>query len=159
MSVGQRLDRHLARDLLEHAAVLDAGRVLGADQLERHRRLDRHVEPDPQQVDVHGLAADRVALELLEDDRRGRAAVELEIEHRAGVGERVAQLAGVDLERDRLLAAAVDDAGHVAVAAQPARGARAGGLAAARRRGLCVWCRRHDLVESMVAGRGRCHPP
>ena len=43
------------------------------------------------------------------------------------LGERLAQLAGVDLEGDRLVAAAVDDAGHAAAAAQAPRGARAVG--------------------------------
>ena len=126
---GQRLDGELARDLLEHAALLDAGRVLGADQLEHHGGADRLVEADPQQVDVHRLAGDRMADELLDHDRRGCGAVDAQLEHRAGVGERVAQHARVDLERDRVLAAAVDDAGDVAGAAQAARRARAGGLA------------------------------
>ena len=39
------------------------------------------------------VAADRVTDELLEDDRLGRVAVDLEVEHGAGVRERVAQLA------------------------------------------------------------------
>ena len=65
--VRQRLDVQLARDLLEHAALLDAGRLLAAGQLERHDRVDRDVEVDAQQVDVHRLAAHRVVLGALED--------------------------------------------------------------------------------------------
>ena len=129
----QRLDRELARDLLEHAALLDPGRVLGADQLEHHGRLDRLVEADAQQIDVDGLAADGVADELLEDDRAAAGAVDPQVEDRAGVGQRLAQLARVDRERDRVLAAAVDDAGHVALAPQPAGRARARRLALGRR--------------------------
>ena len=47
-------------------------------------------------------------------------------------------VARVDLERDGVLAAAVDDAGHVAGAAQAARRARAAGLAALDRQS-CRW--------------------
>ena len=78
-----------------------------------------------------GLAAHRIALGVLEHDRRGFAAVDTEIEHGAGAGQRVAQLAGVDLDPDRLGPAAVDDPGH-----PPGCGA-AGGRPASRRR--CGW--------------------
>jgi hypothetical protein len=44
----------------------------------------------------------------------GGGAVEAQVEHRAGVGQSQAQLTRVDLEGDRVLAAAVDDAGNVA---------------------------------------------
>ena len=46
----QRLDVYLARDLREHAALLDAGAL--ADELDDDRGLDRLVEPDLLQVDV-----------------------------------------------------------------------------------------------------------
>ena len=59
---------------------------------------------------MDGLAAHRVALGLLEHDRRGFAAVDAEVEHGARAGQREAQLAGVDVEADRLAAAAVEDA-------------------------------------------------
>ena len=101
---------------------LTPGGLLGAGQLELHGRLDLDVEPHAQQVDVHRLAADRVALEFLEHDRRRRGALDLEVEHCAGVRERVAQFARRNLEGDRVLAAAVEDAGHVA--ARGAGGAR-----------------------------------
>ena len=129
----QRLDGELARDLLEHAALLDAGSVVGADELEHDRRLDRLVEPDAQQVDVHGVAGDRVAGQLLDDDRRAAGAVDAEVEHRAGVGQRLAQHARVDLEGDRVLAAAVYDAGDLALAAQAPRRARSAAARVARR--------------------------
>ena len=54
----------------------------------------------------------------------GLAAVDGEVEDRAGVRERDAQDARVDREGQRLVAAAVDDAGDEALAAQAARGAR-----------------------------------
>ena len=61
MSVGSASIVHLARDVLEHAALLDAGRLLDALELERHRRLDLLVEPDLEQVEVDDVAADRIA--------------------------------------------------------------------------------------------------
>ena len=57
----------------------------------------------------------------------GFAAVDAQVEHGAGAGEREAQLARVGVEAQRLVAAAVDDAEHAALAAQAARRARAGG--------------------------------
>ena len=74
---------------------------------------------------MHGLAAHRVALEVLDEHRRARAAVDRDLEDRAGVRQRVAQDARVDGEVLRLAVAAVDDAGDEALAAQAARGARA----------------------------------
>ena len=60
------------------------------------------------------------------------APVDLEVDHRAAVGERLAQLARLDLEGDRILAAAVDDAGDVA--RRGAAGARRGSPRARARR-------------------------
>ena len=65
----QRLDRDLVGDVLEHAALLDAGRLLGALELDRDLGLDLLVELDLEQVEVHEAAADRVALLLLDHDR------------------------------------------------------------------------------------------
>ena len=63
----------------------------------------------------------------------GLAAVDADVEDRARVGERVAQDARVDGEVRRLAVAAVDDAGHLARAAQAAGGARALGRAGGQR--------------------------
>ena len=138
--VRERLDRQLARDELEHAALLDAGRVLGTDEFEDHRRLDRLVEPDAKQVQVHSRAADRVADEVLDDDRRAGRAIDLELEHGARVLQREPQRPLVDLEGDRVLAAAVDDPGDVPLASQAPRGARSGGVAVAYGEGCCLGC-------------------
>ena len=116
--------------MLEHAALLDARSGVGADELERDRRLDRLVEPDPQQVDVDRLAADRVADQLLDHDRSRGFAVDAQIEHRAGVLKGKPQGSRIDLERHRVRPAAVHDPGHVSLAAKAPRGARPGGLAA-----------------------------
>ncbi len=124
----QRLDVQLARDLLEHAAALGAGRVVAADELQRHDRVDRDVEVHAQQVDVHRLAAHRVVLGALQDGRRGLAVGD-DLEHGAPGGKRVAQLARVGAEGDRVAVASVEDAGDAAAAAQAARGAGALGLA------------------------------
>ena len=71
MSPGQRLDVELDRALREHAALDDAGRVVGAEELERDRRLDRDLHVDAQEVDVHGLAAHGMALDVLDEHRAG----------------------------------------------------------------------------------------
>ena len=78
----QRFDGDLAGDVLEHAAGLDAGRVLGALELDRDLGLDRLVELDLLQVDVLEAAAHRVQLLLLDHDRDGLAALDLEVEER-----------------------------------------------------------------------------
>ena len=122
---GQRLDVELVRDLLHHAALLDAGSLLGALDVDRHRRLDLLVEAHLEQVDVHDLAADRVKLLVLDDHGAGLA-LDLQVDQRGPVHEHLAQHAGVDLERRAVaVGAAVDHAGHDACAAQPAHGAAA----------------------------------
>ncbi len=68
--------------VLEHAAGLDLG-LVDVDQLERDLSLDRLQEIDPQQVDVHRVTADGVTYALLEHDRLGSVAVDLQVEHRA----------------------------------------------------------------------------
>jgi hypothetical protein len=91
--------------------------------------LDRPVEPNPEQIEVHVLAVDRVADQLLEDNGRACGGVELEVDDGAGVRKRMAQLTAIDRKCDRVLAASIEDAGDLAFAAQAARIARAGGLA------------------------------
>jgi hypothetical protein len=66
----QRLDRHLARHLREHAAVGRAGRL--ADELDDDGRLDRLVEPHLVQVDVGDRAPDGVLLHVLQHRRMRR---------------------------------------------------------------------------------------
>ena len=83
----QRFDGDLAGDVLEHAAAFDAGGVLGALELDRDLGLDRLVELDLLQVDVLEAAADRVQLLLLDDDRDGFAALDLEVEERRALAD------------------------------------------------------------------------
>ena len=112
-------------DVLEHAALRDAGGVLGADQLDRDVGLDLLVELDLVQVEVQEVVADGVALLLLEHHRDRRRALDLDVEEGAAVDEHVAHRTRRRLERTGLVAAAVDDAGHQPVAAQAAALARA----------------------------------
>jgi len=121
----QRFDGDLAGDVLEHASAAHAGRGFGALELDRDLSLDRLVELDLLQVDVLEAAPHRVQLLLLDHDRDGFAAVDLEVEEGGALGEDRANLAFGDLERGRLGAARVDDARHQPLAAQAARGARA----------------------------------
>ena len=69
----------------------DAGRDVGADQLERDRGVDRLVHAHAQEVDVQRVAAHGVALDVLDEHGRGAAAVDRHLEDRARVRERVAQ--------------------------------------------------------------------
>ena len=121
----QRFDRDLAGDVLEHAAVFDAGGVLGALELDRDLGLDRLVELHLLQVDVLEAAADRVQLLLLDDDRDGFAALDLEVEERVALADDVRTSRSATWNGGRLRAAGVDDAGHQPVAAQAAGGAGA----------------------------------
>ena len=141
----QRLDVDRRRWLREHAALLDAGRVLGAVEMDVDGRLDRDVESHFLQVDVADVAADRVALVLLEDRRlRRRLAVDDDVEHRVQArraGQRRAQLALVDGERLRRRTA-VEDARNEALLAQAPRLGRAEPL-------TCLY-----LQTKSVAGHG-----
>ena len=65
------------------------------------------------------VPGDRVTMVVLQDDRRLRT-IHRELDDGAAVGERVAQLARVDLERERVGFAAVDDARDEPAATQAA---------------------------------------
>ena len=115
---------------------LTPGRDLGALELDRDLGLDLLVELDLLEVDVLEVAADRVELLLLDDDRDRGGALELEVEQRLAAGEDGADLAFPGLEGARVAAAAVDDAGHQALAPQAARAARAEVRAGSRFQGF-----------------------
>ena len=115
--------------MLEHAALAYAGRLVGALQLDRDLGLDRLVEADLEAVEMHDLAAERVALLLLDHDRHRRSVADLQVEQRLALGEQDPKVALGDLEGLGLAAVAVDDARDQAVAAQPATCARAEVLA------------------------------
>ena len=127
-----RLDLNLAQRLREHTALLDAGRVLAADQVHRHRSRDRLIEANLVQVDVRDAAPHFVHLVVLEDRGVGGAsAVDLDVEDRVETGgarQRAPELALLDGDRDRL-AAPVEDAGDDPLAAEAACLARAEVLA------------------------------
>ena len=101
MSVGRASMFSSRVDLVEHAALLDAGRLLDALELDRHGGLDLLVEADLEEVDVHHLVADGVVLAVLED--RGHRLLPPPIftsNSAAPSAEQVAQLQRADLERD-----------------------------------------------------------
>ena len=98
----ERLDVDLVRDLVEDAALAHADRV--ADERDHDRGLDRLVEPDFLKVDVRDVAANLVALEVLEDRRVSGAAVDRDVEHGVRPGrarQRRPQVALADRDRDR----------------------------------------------------------
>ena len=73
--------------MLEHAALADAGRLIGPVELDRDLRLDLLVEADLEAIEVQDVAADRVVLLLLDHDRHGLRALELEVEQRVALAE------------------------------------------------------------------------
>ena len=123
MAVGRACDVQLTHDLLQHAAFLHAGRVVGAGEFQWHDGVDGLVETDAKEIHVDGVAAHGIALSLLEDHGGGLGAVHAEVEYSTGAGKREAQLAGVRIEADGLAATAVDHARNPASATQAA-GAR-----------------------------------
>ena len=89
---------------------------------------------------MHGLAAHGMALDVLDEHGRGRAAVDRDLEDGARTRQGVAQDPPVDREQLGPALAAVDHAGNLAGAAQAAGGA--GSLRGARRRARGWWrCR------------------
>ena len=113
----ERLDAHLAVDLAEDAAFLLAGRL--ADELDDDARLDRLVEPHLVQVDVEEPGAGRIQLVVLDDRVVGLLlALEDDVEDRVQAvvaRQRLAELALLDAERMRLVAAPVENAGDEAL--------------------------------------------
>jgi len=112
-------------DPLGAARRLRTTTFFGAFELDRNLGLDRLVEFHFLQVNVLEVAAHRVQLLLLDDDRHRFRALELEVEQSLAAGQDRAYLAFARLERPRLRASAVDDAGHKLLAAQAPRAARA----------------------------------
>ena len=125
------LDTHVARHLRQDAALGDAARL--ADELDGDLRLDRLVEPHLVEVDVRDAAAERILLVRLEDRVvRGLLAVEDDVEDRvqaARPAERAPELALLDAEGVRGLAAPVQDARDEPLLPQPPRLRRTAALA------------------------------
>ena len=124
----QRLDGDLAQHLRKTPPSRTPGASSPPMEVDGDRSVDRLVEPHLLQVDVRDAAAHGIDLVLLEDRGvRLALAVDLDVEDRVearGTGERAAQLALGDADRDRL-AAAVEDARHEPLLAQAARLGRA----------------------------------
>ena len=112
----QRLDRDLARDVLEHAALAHARRVLDALELERDGRLDLLVEADLQQVEVLHVRP-RTGSRCWSLTITGwRPPPSTSTSKSAWPSASTARSRRrVDLERDGVAVDAVDDAGHEAV--------------------------------------------
>ena len=93
----QRLDVQLVGDVLQHAALLDAGRLLGALEVHVHLRLDLLVEADLEQVDVEQLVTNGVLVPVLHD-HRARLAADLEVDQRGAVHQHMPERERVHLE-------------------------------------------------------------
>ena len=101
------------------------GAVLGAEQLDRDVGLDLDVELDLLEVEMDEVAANRVALLLLDHDRNRARPLDLDVDQGTAVDEDVADRASLGLKGAGIVAAAVDDAGDEPLAAQAAARARA----------------------------------
>src|SRR5260221_8887665 len=121
----QRLDVYLVRHLREDTALLDPDGL--AVKRDHDRRLDHLVEADFLEVDMRDVAANLVALVLLEDRRVLAAAVDRDVEHgmAAGLGrQRCAEITLADRDRNRPVAT-VENPGNQPLPAQAARLGRA----------------------------------
>ena len=142
----QGLEDELVQVLGEHRALLAGGRGL-ALEVQRHGCLTPLGARDGHEVDVQQQVADRVALDLADDDEVG-VAVHLDGERRgeADLVEGADHGVRVGLERGGLHVAAVDVDGRGAGAAQRAD------LLAQRGAGLGF---DDDLVQGMAPGARR----
>ena len=99
-----------------------------AHELDAHRRLDRPVEPHLVEIDMRERAADRMALEVLEDRvMRGRLALDHHVDDRVEArrpGQRRPELALLDDDRARVTLP-VEDAGHQPLLPEAADATRA----------------------------------
>src|SRR5690606_21400358 len=125
---GDRIGRNLRLDLVAHdveqAAALDAGRLLLVEEVNRNLHRHQRVGADAQEVDMDREVADRIELVFLGQNLDLLAA---DVDRGDGGHEAAAVNLVVDVlvaQRDgeRGLLVAVDDGGHLAVAAQFAGG-------------------------------------
>src|SRR5687767_12680922 len=120
------LDRHLAHDLLDRAAVLHARG--GSDQVNRHVHGDLLTGDELLKVDVQHLALERMALNLA-NERLGGATAKVELDDgrpRRDRAEQLLELARIEGERRGLAMVTVDDARDAKACAQLAGGTLAG---------------------------------
>src|SRR3954447_11848299 len=123
--VGRADQLDLAADDVQHAAAAQARAAVLVDEADRHREGQRGALGGTQEVDVQRVVGHRVELRLARQHADG-AVAEVEVEHRveeARVGaDRELHLLEREGDRERLLAAAVDDRRHLAGATQRAGG-------------------------------------
>ncbi len=126
------IQTHVTLELLggDHAPGVMEGGVLSQGVVEINIEALPGDIPDAVQVDVHGLAADGVTLDVLDEHRRRRAAVDGDLEDRARTRQGVAQDPAVHREELGSALATVDHARDPAGTAQAA--GRAGSLRGAR---------------------------
>jgi hypothetical protein len=120
---GQALDFHLVEVVLDDAAAgLHARRDVGVLEVQRHVHAQQLVGLHAQEIGVRGIAADRVALQILEHDLL-LAAGEIERQQVRVEGldrQMLAHLVGGDGDGDRLIGTAVNDRRDLARATQAA---------------------------------------
>ena len=133
----------LVADRVQHAAALQARRLLLVDEADRHRDGDLGVLGNAQEIDMQRPVGDRMELDVLGQGADGRAAG---VDHH----HRVHEVAGVQHLHQRLLLevdgeglfiVAVDDGGDAAFATQRTGGSLASPFARlGRQRKLFAHC-------------------
>ena len=126
--IGWTIEIDLVADDVEHAALLDAGRLLLISEVDRHLDMDARAGPESQEIDMGDEVAHRFELDIAGDGAH-HIAVDIEIDERrkepAGVYMRL-QVAIGKGDTLGLLLVAIEDTGNAAVAADCAGGPLAG---------------------------------
>ena len=117
--VGRAVELHLVAHDVEHAAALDAGRLVFVDEVNRNVDVDFRVLADAQEIHVNRVVVDRVELEVLREHGDLGAA---DVDGRHGGQEPAAVDLVVDIlvgqsDRQGRLLVAIDDCRHFTVAA------------------------------------------
>jgi hypothetical protein len=112
---------------VEHAAALEAARILFVDEVDRHRDGDRRMLGDAEEVDMHGAIRHRMELHVLRQ-RAGLAAADVDHHdriHEVAGAQHLDQVLLFDVDRKGFQFLAVHDGGDAALVAQCAGGSLA----------------------------------
>ena len=143
---------------VEHAAALEAGRLLLVEEHHGHHDVDLGIPPDPKEIDMDRPVGDRVELQVAGQDPLA-AAADLNVEQRgkeAAAADLAPQVLGVQGDQNRVLLGAIDDARNAPGAARGAGGPLSGPLPRLRRKFVDV---AHLLSPRQSVERRKLFPP
>src|SRR6185437_6124379 len=116
--IGRAIELDLVAHHVEHAAALDAGRLLFIDEADRYVDVDEGVLADAQEVDMHREIPDRIELVVL-GQNLDLLAVDIDRGDRGQEGATVDLVVDVLIgqgDRQGRLLVAIDDCGYFTVA-------------------------------------------